>query len=200
MSPTPAESSGDSPEATSPELEPEHRGGSERSRTVLAGLAAVGLAALAVTRDWTSETVENAAGLTSTATEAGTELATWALPCALVGGAAFLAMLATGRRARRVLGAFALLAGLAVALAGILHAAKGIAPIGLAAAGLGLAAAGAAAMLRAGRWPEPSARYETSTTEAIAEDPAQLWNALDAGKDPSSPNITGAAQEKGRST
>lgn len=174
---------------------------SMRTRTVLAGLAATGGAALAATREWTSQTVENAAGIASTTAEAGTDLAAWALPCALAAGAAFLAMLAVGRRARRVVGALATLAGLAVALAGALHLDKGAAPIGLAAAGLVIVAAGAAATLRSGRWPEPTARYDSKSLDgdAIAEDPAKLWNALDSGRDPSSPNITASAQEKGRS-
>ena len=174
---------------------------SERTRTLIIGLAATGGAALAVTRDWTSETVENAAGIASTATQTGTELAAWAMPCALAAGAAFLAMLAVGRRGRRVTGAVAALAGLAVALAGALHVDKGAAPIGLAAAGLVIAAAGAAAALRSGRWPESEARYDSNPVDgdAIAEDPAKLWNALDSGQDPSSPNITTTAQEKGRS-
>ncbi|MCH7230145.1 Trp biosynthesis-associated membrane protein [Glycomyces sp. L485] len=175
--------------------------GSERARTLLVGLAAVGAAALAATREWASETVENAAGMETTASQTGTDLAAWALPCALAAGAAFLAMLAVGRRMRRVTGALAMLAGLAVALAGAFHLDKGAAPIGLAAAGLVVAAAGAAAMLRSGRWPEPEARYDSNPVDGdvVAEDPAKLWNALDSGQDPSSPKITATAQEKGRS-
>ncbi|WP_084546751.1 Trp biosynthesis-associated membrane protein [Glycomyces arizonensis] len=183
---------------------------SMRARTVLVGLAATGAAALAVTREWASKTVENAMGMTSTASETGGDLVAWALPCALAAGAAFLAMLAVGRRARRVVGALAALAGLAVALGGALHLDKGIAPIGLAAAGLVIAAAGAAATAYAGRWPaasearyeqQPAARYDSKSVDgdAIAEDPVKLWNALDSGQDPSSPNITASAQEKGRS-
>lgn len=176
-------------------------GSAERTRTVLVGLAATGGAALAATRDWTSETVENAVGIASTAAQPGTELAPWGLGCALAAGAAFLAMLAVDRRARRVLGIVAALAGLAVVLAGALHAAEGLAPIGTAAAGAVIALAGVAALVRSGHWPEPSARYDSNPVDgdAIAEDPAKLWNALDSGQDPSSPNITAAAQEKGRS-
>lgn len=176
-------------------------GSAERARTVLFGLAATGGAALAATRDWTSETVENAVGIASTASQPGTELAPWGLGCALAAGAAFLAMLVVGRRTRRALGVVAALAGLAVVLAGALYAAEGLAPTGLAAAGLLIALAGAAVVLRSGRWPEPSARYDSNPVDgdAIAEDPAKLWNALDSGQDPSSPNITAAAQEKGRS-
>ncbi|GAB3223817.1 hypothetical protein GCM10027447_11930 [Glycomyces halotolerans] len=173
----------------------------ERNRTVLVGLAASAAAALAATREWTSETIENAAGIARAASQTGTELAAWSLPCALAAGAAFLAMLAAGRRARRAIGCLAALCGIAAAAAGALHAAEGPAPIGLAAAGLLIAAAGTVAMLRSGRWPDPSTRYDAgaATDDAIAEDPARLWNALDSGQDPSSPNITAAAQEKGRS-
>ncbi|WP_100444231.1 Trp biosynthesis-associated membrane protein [Glycomyces xiaoerkulensis] len=176
-------------------------GSAERARTVLVGLAAVGGAALAATSDWTSETVENAAGIASTVARPGSELAAWALPCALAAGAAFLAMLAAGRRTRRGLGVLAAAAGAAVALAGGLHAAQGPAPVGLAVAGVLITAAALVAAIRSGRWPEPSARYASNPVDggAIAEDPAELWNALDSGRDPSSPNITATAQEKGRS-
>jgi hypothetical protein len=173
----------------------------ERTRVLLAGVLAAGLAALAASRDWTTVTETGHAGLTATTAQSGTDLASWALPCALAGGAAFLAMLATGARARRVLGVLAALAGLAAALAGALHLTAGAWPWTLAAAGLALAAAGAATCARAGRWPASAARYDGAPAgaRAIAEDPVSLWNALDSGQDPSSPTITASAQEKGRS-
>lgn len=174
--------------------------GAERGRTVLAGLASAGVAALAATREWASATETNAAGIASTTAETGNDLAAWALPCALAAGAAFLAMLAIGPLARRIVGGLATAAGLAAALAGVLHFAKGPAPITLTVAGLVAAAAGAAAVLRSGRWPRSATRYDSKPVDgdAIAEEPTQLWNALDAGQDPSSPTITASAQEKGR--
>jgi len=177
------------------------RGAAERTRVLLAGVLAAALAALAASRDWTSTTDTGHAGITATTAQAGTDLASWALPCALAGGAAFLAMLATGNRARRVLGVVAALAGLATALAGALHLDAGPWPVAMGAAALALAAAGAAVTARAGGWPDASARYEAAPdgNGAIAEDPVSLWNALDSGEDPSSPNITASAQEKGRS-
>ncbi|MCC3762000.1 Trp biosynthesis-associated membrane protein [Glycomyces sp. TRM65418] len=185
----------------------------ERTRVLLAGAGAAALAALAASRDWTSTTETGHAGITATTAQAGTDLASWALPCALAGGAAFLAMLATGNRARRVLGVVAALAGLAAGLAGALHLDAGAWPVTLAAAGLVLAAAGAATTARAGGWPAAASRYDGASrhdagprrdgasggADAIAEDPVSLWNALDSGRDPSSPNITASAQEKGRS-
>jgi len=185
---------------TDPETSTDARA-AERTRVLLAGIVAAGLAALAASRDWTTTTATGPAGITTTTGQSGTDLASWALPCALAGGAAFLAMLATGNRARRFLGAIAALAGLAAALAGALHLTAGAWPIALAAAGLVLAAAGAATTLRAGRWPDSGDRYESGGTDeaAIAEDPVSLWNALDSGQDPSSPTITASAQEKGRS-
>jgi hypothetical protein len=181
----------------------------ERTRVLLAGVVASGLAAISASRDWTTTTETGHAGITATTAQSGTDLASWALPCALAGGAAFLAMLATGNRARRVLGVVAALAGLAAALAGVLHADAGAWPITLAAAGLALAAAGAATTARAGAWPDSASRYDGASGDrsgpaaageaAIAEDPVSLWNALDSGRDPSSPNITASAQEKGRS-
>jgi hypothetical protein len=184
----------DPPEAAEPHA-------AERTRVLLAGVLAAGLAALAASRGWTTVTETGHAGLTATAAQSGTDLAPWALPCALAGGAAFLAMLATAGRARRVLGVVAALAGLAAALAGALHLDAGPWPWTLAAAGLVLAAAGAATCARAGRWPDSATRYDTASADgdAIAEDPVSLWNALDSGRDPSSPNITASAQEKGRS-
>ncbi|MEU6859919.1 Trp biosynthesis-associated membrane protein [Glycomyces sp. NPDC046736] len=175
--------------------------GAERTRVLLAGVLAAALAALAASREWTSVTATTHAGLTTTTTQTGADYASWALPCALAGGAAFLAMLAAGVRVRRFLGAVAALAGLAAALGGLLNLDAGAWPIALAAAGLILASAGAATCARAGRWPAAAARYEAAseTGDAIAEDPVSLWNALDSGQDPSSPNITASAQEKGRS-
>ncbi|THV28410.1 Trp biosynthesis-associated membrane protein [Glycomyces paridis] len=177
------------------------RRGAERTRVLLAGVAGAGLAALAASREWTAATATGPTGLTSAAGQTGTDLAAWAVPCALAGGAAFLAMLATGPRARRALGVVAALAGLAAALAGALHLDAGAWPWTLAAAGLVLAAAGAATTVRAGRWPSSADRYDNgpADADAIAEDPVSLWNALDSGQDPSSPNITASAQEKGRS-
>ncbi|GAA1670291.1 hypothetical protein GCM10009830_15230 [Glycomyces endophyticus] len=192
-SPDPADGpAGDAPEAAAPD-----RAG-ERARVLLAGIAAAGLAALAASRGWTSTAETGHAGITATTAQSGTDLASWALPCALAGGAAFLAMLATGNRARRVLGVVAALAGLAAALGGVLHLASGPWPIALAAAGLILAGAGAWTTARAGAWPAAD-RYETAPAGdgAITEDPVSLWNALDSGRDPSSPTITASVQEKG---
>jgi hypothetical protein len=173
----------------------------ERTRVLLAGVLAAGLAALAASRDWTSTTETGHAGITATTAQAGTDLASWALPCALAGGAAFLAMLATGNRARRVLGVVASLAGLATALAGVLHFDAGVWPITMGAAAFVLAIAGAVTTVRAGGWPDAATRYDAAPAgdAAIAEDPVSLWNALDSGQDPSSPNISASAQEKGRS-
>jgi hypothetical protein len=187
-------------EAEAPRGDAEPRA-AERTRVLLAGIGAAGLAALAASRDWTATTETGHAGITATTAQSGADLASWALPCALAGGAAFLAMLATGNRARRVLGVLAALAGLATALAGALHLDAGAWPIALAAAGLVLAAAGAATTARAGGWPATGDRYGPAPAgeDAIAEDPVSLWNALDSGEDPSSPNITASAQEKGRS-
>jgi hypothetical protein len=173
----------------------------ERTRVLLAGLLAAAAAALAASRDWTATNETGHAGITATTAQAGTDLASWALPCALAGGAAFLAMLATGNRARRVLGVVAALAGLATALGGALNLDAGPWPIAMGAAALVLAFAGAATTARAGGWPDSRDRYEAAPDKApaIAEDPVSLWNALDSGEDPSSPNITASAQEKGRS-
>ncbi|SDD17324.1 Trp biosynthesis-associated membrane protein [Glycomyces harbinensis] len=173
----------------------------ERTRVLLAGVLAAALAALAASREWITATETGHAGLTATTAQTGTDLASWGLPCALAGGAAFLAMLATGHRVRRFLGAVAALAGLAAALAGALHLGAGAWPWTLAAAGLVLAAAGAATCARARRWPASASRYDAAPADGspIAEDPVSLWNALDSGQDPSSPTITASAQEKGRS-
>lgn len=193
--------SGDTAASTDREsaaLESASAAGSERTRVLLIGIAAAALAALAASRDWTSVTATNAAGISTTTGQSGTDYASWALPSALAGGAAFLAMLATGPRARRVLGALAALTGLAAALAGLLHLDSGAWPWVLAAAGLGLAAAGAWTTARAGSWPS-SAKYGPEPEAAIAEDPVSLWNALDSGRDPSSPTITASEREKGRS-
>ncbi|MEU6250060.1 Trp biosynthesis-associated membrane protein [Glycomyces sp. NPDC047010] len=188
--------SDDAPETAEAEAPEAPDRAAERTRTMLAGVLAAGLAALAASRGWTSTAETGHAGITATTVQSGTDLASWALPCALAGGAAFLAMLATGNRARRVLGAVAALAGLAAALGGLLHLTSGAWPIALAAAALVLAAAGAWTTARAGGWPATD-RYETSGDQAIAEDPVSLWNALDSGRDPSSPNITASAPEKG---
>ena len=151
-------------EPASDEARALERRAAERTRVLLAGIVGAGTAALAASRDWTATTDTGHAGITATTAQAGTDLASWALPCALAGGAAFLAMLATGNRARRFLGVVAALAGLATALAGALHLDAGPLPITMGAAALVLAFAGAATTARAGAWPDSGARYDAAPT------------------------------------
>lgn len=115
---------------------------------------------------------------------------------ALAGGAATLLARGAGRR---ILCGLLALAGIGVAAAvalvlgsaGSATSARTAWPLLTGCGGLLLALAGATGVLRAGRWPKPSARHdpaERGGSDARPEAPGgeerRLWEALDRGEDP----------------
>jgi uncharacterized membrane protein (TIGR02234 family) len=181
----------------------------ERSfgRTVLAGMGASALTAVAAAQPWAEAAGDNA-GVAVTAAVDGTDVAPLALALALVALASWGVLLVLRGRARRV----AAVAG-TLAAAGVLVAvvtASGAAQDGAVSAAQAAGATGdtftasltawywttgvaaalsvlalGVAVVRAPRWPAMGSRYDAPTarrtTPATTED---LWKALDEGRDP----------------
>jgi uncharacterized membrane protein (TIGR02234 family) len=172
---------------------------------VAVGAAAAALMAVSAGRAWVKASAE-VAGVASHATAKGSEAAPLALALALVGLAAWGAVLVVRRAPRRVVAVIGLLASLGVVVAAVrgldrarhdalaalagktssadatLHVTGWYAAtlIGAALAALGFAAT---VVLAAG-WPEMAARYDAPTTRRSEEDQADLWRAMDEGHDP----------------
>ncbi|MEU1968735.1 Trp biosynthesis-associated membrane protein [Micromonospora sediminicola] len=178
---------------------PAARGRRELAYAVLLCLAGAGLACWAVTRTWSVEVTTRGSLPPGRPGRTGAELLPWVSALAWVGLAGGGALLATGGRLRRVLGALLAGIGLAVALGGGIGLAEpGVSrhwPALVLAGGLALAAGGAFAALRGGGWPAMGARYErraaaSSAAPGGAERPAvergarDAWDALDRGEDP----------------
>ncbi|WP_162529825.1 Trp biosynthesis-associated membrane protein [Nocardioides caldifontis] len=191
--------------------EPVNRPEASRGRrsfgpTVAVGLAGAALATVGATSTWGEATTRDT-GL-RTATVDGSAVAPLVLPVALVALASWGTVLVLRRRGRRVVAVLAAAAGVAgavAALAGVSDAggaaveALGDLPDAtssttawpvVAAVGFLLSTAAAVvAWWRAPAWPEMSARYDAPTGgdgEAPAEPrtDAELWKALDEGRDP----------------
>ena len=161
-------------------------------RTVLVGTASAGLAAVASNSVWA---VRDAAAPVQPVELAGSDLVPLAVPLTLVALASWGAVLVLRRRGRRVvsvLGAAAAV-GACVATVSRVAGAEDLAPtvwpwvvaVAAAVTALALAAAWAAAP----GWPEMSSRYDRTVESADepppgAEAPADLWRALDEGRDP----------------
>ena len=179
--------------------------------TVVLGLAGAGLATVSSAQVWAQARATDPALLTVEAR--GGDVAPVALPLALVALAAWGAVLVLRRRGRRVVAVVGLLAALGVVAAVLTRrhratdVAAGLLPDSSAGVSLDatawpwLALAGAVlgaltflvALREAARWPEMSSRYD-----APAGDPApgsgrtadedasgaELWKALDEGRDP----------------
>ncbi|MFC4335562.1 Trp biosynthesis-associated membrane protein [Salininema proteolyticum] len=167
--------------------------GRAKGISVLAGLAFNGAAALIAGQDWTSEMVTDDFGLAEKTASTGTDYAPWIMPAALVAGAAFLVLLTLkGTASRR---AAALLAAAMSAAAGAgaaLHLDAGLwSALTLACAVIAVAAA-VLAWTSAPSWPAGGSRYDRSEAAGAGE-PSALWDALDSGQDPTSPNIAAKA-------
>jgi hypothetical protein len=103
---------------------------------------------------------------------------------ALVALAGSLAVLATGRRGRLVVGVLVAGAGAAgaVGAAGSLAAATTWWPAVALGSSTLLVLAGSALAVRGGQWPTPGARYDRGAPRV--EGPRSTWEALDRGEDP----------------
>ena len=177
--------------------------------TVVLGLAGAGLATVSSAQGWATARATEPALRTVEAR--GGDVAPVALPLALVALASWGAVLVLRRRGRRVVATLGLVAALGVALAVVLRmgeapdvaagllrngaetvSSSGTAWPWLAVAGaLVSAAVSVVALRQAGRWPEMSSRYDAPAGEASASRPApeeatsaDLWRAIDEGRDP----------------
>jgi uncharacterized membrane protein (TIGR02234 family) len=178
-------------------------------RTVLAGLAAGALTAVAAAQPWAEASGDNA-GVAVTAVADGADVAPLALALALVALASWGVLLVLRGRVRRVVAVAGTLAaaGVVATVVTAFGAAQDDAVTAAQAAGAtgdtftssltgwywtsGAAAALSTAALavavaRAPRWPAMGSRYDApsvrETSPATSED---LWKALDEGRDPTS--------------
>ena len=89
-------------------------------------------------------------------------------------------------RGRQVVGLLLGILGLAMAVAGWLLGGVAVPwRVGYATGGALVGLGGLLTMITAARWPAPAARFDRRTQPtAGTEDPAELWQALDAGLDP----------------
>ena len=177
--------------------------------TVVLGLAGAGLATVSSAQVWAHARATEPALRTVEAR--GGDVAPVALPLALVALASWGAVLVLRRRGRRVVATLGLLAALGVALAVVLRAHEApdtaVALLATSADTISsdttawpwLAVTGAVvstlasvvALREAGRWPEMSSRYDAPAGEAStpggapeATSSADLWKAIDEGRDP----------------
>jgi uncharacterized membrane protein (TIGR02234 family) len=165
-------------------------------------LAGAGVALLAARQDWAVEATPRQPPLSPLRESfSGADLVPWLPALALVALAAGAALLATRRRGRLLVAGIAAGCGLAIAVGagyGLLVApesgrvvvAAGLWPLICLVAGLVVAAAGLLGVRHGWTWPSMGARYDRgrpisdAAASARAEDPARLWDALDAGSDP----------------
>jgi uncharacterized membrane protein (TIGR02234 family) len=129
-----------------------------------------------------------------------------------------LLLLALRARGRRLVGALVFLVGLGMAGAGglrrqpnpeavrsqapeaslvdALNLSATVWPWVYAISGILIAAGAAVTMITAGSWPSRSGRFRSRSSQAesdIADDPAQLWKAMDAGVDPTATDASSPA-------
>jgi len=177
--------------------------------TVVVGLAASALTAVAGSRTWATGHA-SAAGMRVSATVPGSQAAPLVAALALVALAGWGVVLVTRRRIRRAVAVVGLLASLG-AVAAAVH---GLTTVGgdvmsalsdqgagggalssqttgwpFFALAMSLVAAGtfAVAVLRVHGWPEMGSKYDAPTARPDASDrEPDMWRALDEGKDPTS--------------
>lgn len=177
-----------------------------RALSVIAGLALTGLTLLFITRAWDEDATSRPGPIPDIAEPlTGNDLAPWALPTALVSGAAILVLLAVGPTLRRLmllLVAIASLGPLSGGIVGIIEQ-PGIWPIATSLTATALLIVALAGWRSAPHWLESTSSNETgpdADTDASLSDPVQIWKALDAGDDPTSSSISpkAAKEEKPR--
>lgn len=171
--------------------------------TVLVGAGAAALAAVSANQPW-AEATTRAQGLRAVSA-AGTDVAPLAMPLALVALAAWGAVLVLRRRGRRSVAVLGILAGVGAAVTAALQAreAPDVAmrllgdvgdrvatdtstwPVATIVAGVLTALAFVVALAKAPRWPEMSSRYDAPRAGSVDHpSDADLWKALDEGRDP----------------
>jgi Tryptophan-associated transmembrane protein (Trp_oprn_chp) len=88
---------------------------------------------------------------------------------------------------RRVIGLLLAMLGVAMAVLGaVLSGSAAWARVGYAVGGVLIATGGVLTAITAARWPAPADRFSAKQNRALAatDDPAELWQAMDAGLDP----------------
>jgi drug/metabolite transporter (DMT)-like permease len=106
---------------------------------------------------------------------------------ALVALAGTVLILVLRVRGRRLVGLLLGVLGLAMALAGATLAGPATpSRVGYSIGGALVGFGGLLTMITASRWPAPAGRFERDATSVSGgtEDPAEMWQALDAGLDP----------------
>jgi uncharacterized membrane protein (TIGR02234 family) len=178
---------------------------------VAAGLAGAAAATVAATSTW-GEATSRDTGLRTAAAD-GSTVAPLALPMALVALASWGTVLVLRRRGRRIVSVLAAVAGFVGAAVALTRASESGAaamealgdlpgaststtawPFVAAAGCLVSALAALVAWWQAPGWPEMSTRYDAPTGRSGANEPgsaddrprtdAELWKALDEGRDP----------------
>lgn len=167
-----------------------------RELLVAIGLILLGsaLALLASTQQWVS-----VAGLVEVTGTRGRQLSPAAFALGLVGLAGLVAVLATRSLGRRIVGALVVLAGVGLVWASIVGPSSDVGwtaygtptddPVATAwpwvsvAGGVLVLLGGLLTVLRGGRWPGMSSRYERPSGQARSGED-DTWRALDRGEDP----------------
>lgn len=183
----------------------------ELATTVLIALLGGIIAWVAAGRVWATGTAGEAPS-TLAVSATGNDLSAAVTALALTALAGGLALLATQRLARRLVGVLLVAVGVGVAvnafgargaghaahILGEKAAAKGFASGSVpahtaswwllaAVGGVLIVLAGVAAIARGAAWPGMSSRYENTapqTADVVPETPKDLWDALDRGEDP----------------
>jgi hypothetical protein len=163
---------------------------------VLLGVGSAAVAAVASNAVW-AERAADAPVPAATEQLSGSDIVPLVVPLTLVALACWGAVLVLRRRGRRVVAVIGAAAGLTAAvvvvgrLAGADDLDTGAWPWVVAAATVVTALAFARAWVAAPTWPEMSGRYDRGDREAAPsgarsqdQTPAELWRALDEGRDP----------------
>jgi hypothetical protein len=183
---------------------PSNRGARLRGRALVPGLLGGVLALATGAQPWWQASGEGVAvSFSGTETTAGLAQA-----LGVVALAGWLLVLVLRTRGRQVLAALLVLAGAGIVLVGALRPQPSAAAVrtqvrevsladqvavtstgwsyGYAATGLLVLAGGVLVLLTAARWPQRGDRFSRATPVAtsVADDPAEVWRAQDAGLDP----------------
>ena len=162
------------------------------ARTVLVGVASAGLAVVASNSVWA---VRDDGAPSRPVELAGSDLVPLVVPLTLVALACWGAVLVLRRRGRRVVAVLGAAAGIAATAVTVTRLAGSddldLSPWPWVVAASAAVTAGALARVwvAAPDWPEMSSRYDRRAEDARAREdrpqgPAELWRALDEGRDP----------------
>ncbi|NHN54982.1 Trp biosynthesis-associated membrane protein [Calidifontibacter sp. DB0510] len=182
-----------------------------RRTVIIVGVLGVVLALIAASRTWVSGTLNDAVLQGTRVNVSGGKAAPTLIAGALVGAAAFLAILTTGRVARRIAAVLAVLGGLLCATGVVMVISDPSAPlrdqasaatgrtgaVGVDATlngwpwlaligGVLITVAGLASLLLAGRWSGLGRSYDAPAAPRAKDD----WDALSEGDDPTAAGET----------